>query len=106
MIERFNLSYVLANVIAAVVVFVLAYLLIKIIELWISRFIHVIMLSGLNRITGFVIGAVKGMIIILLVVYLVRIQEIFPQLENSLQFSQSKLLLYIESFGNWILSFK
>ena len=89
--------------ISSVVLFVVAYIAVRFIEVQLTRFVNLIMLSSLNRISGLLIGTAKGVVIILILVYAIRVQPIFPNVTESMQLSTSKILPYLESFYQQIV---
>lgn len=98
----FSLSQPIAQVISSALLFIFAYIIVKYIELFLSRFVNLIMLAGLNRVAGFVAGGLKGAVIVLLLAYFVRVQPVFPQLASSLQLDASRALPYLQFLYEWI----
>ncbi len=103
--NTFHISGLLSLVLASIFLFVIAYVLVKFLEVYLSRFINIILLSGLNKIAGMLVGFFKGAVVVLLIVYLIRKQPIFPNLAENLQIDASAILPYLELFGLWLMSF-
>ncbi len=102
--NTFGVSGMLGVVLASVILFVLAYVLIKFLEVYLSRFVNIVLLAGLNKIAGMVIGFLKGVVVVLIVVYVIRKQPIFPNLTENLRLNTSAVLPYFELLSTWFTS--
>ncbi len=65
------------QIIAFLVIFILAYLLVKLIEGILHRVFDKIHLEKLDHVLGFFLGLVEGGLAVVLLVYLMRVQPIF-----------------------------
>ncbi len=98
-----NIPPIVSKIISPILLFIIGYILVKILELYMSRFIRFAMLSNLNRIAGLAMGVLKGSIILFLIVLLIRVQEIFPMLSNVLKDSQ--VIPYLDKLYTIVLGF-
>ena len=65
------------QIIAFLVIFVLVYLVIKLIEHLLRRILERINLEKLDRTLGFFLGLFEGILVVVLAVYLMKVQPIF-----------------------------
>lgn len=102
--NAFGISGMLSVVLASIILFVTAYVAVKFLEVYLSRFVNIILLSGLNKIAGMLVGFFKGVVVVLVVVFLIRKQPIFPNLAENLHIDASAVLPYFELLGAWLTS--
>jgi membrane protein required for colicin V production len=75
------------EVISFVALFILVYILVKIIEITLKNIIEGIQLGGLDRLLGAAFGIIEGIVIVCLILFLLSIQNFFnsePILEKSI----------------------
>jgi membrane protein required for colicin V production len=65
------------QIIAFLVIFVIVYLILKLLEGVLQRVLEKIHLDKLDRVLGFFLGLVEGGLVVVLLVYLMRVQPIF-----------------------------
>jgi uncharacterized membrane protein required for colicin V production len=63
-------------VVAAVVLFVAGYLLVKLVEAMFEGFFNSLRLQGLDRILGLAMGAAEGLIVVYLLLFLLHVQTV------------------------------
>ena len=69
------------QIIAFIVIFLLVYVLLKLIESIIHKILEKIKLDKLDRLLGFALGVVEGAIVVILIVYLLRVQPLLDLTE-------------------------
>jgi membrane protein required for colicin V production len=68
---------IIPEIIAFIAFFLIVYITVKIIEMTLKSIIEGIKLGGLDRLLGFVLGFVEGLIIVCLLLFLISIQPFF-----------------------------
>ena len=92
--EIIDTNELLVQIISYVVIFLISYILIKVIEVQVARIMRTSILSGLNRVMGIVLGLLQGMVIIVFIDFLLRVQPVF---DFSLILSSSTILMYLRN---------
>ena len=78
---------VVPEIIAFLMIFVIAFAIVKIVEITLKNIIEGIRLGGLDRLLGFIFGFAEGLVIVCLLLFLLSIQPFFDSrviLEKSL----------------------
>jgi membrane protein required for colicin V production len=65
------------QIIAFIVIFLIVYIVLKLLESIIHKILERIKLEKLDRMLGFILGLAEGAIVVILIVYLLRVQPIF-----------------------------
>lgn len=71
-------SIALRNVISFILIFIVVFLIIKLIQMVISKIFEWNILKSLDRTLGFFFGALEGLAIVCLILFLLSIQPFFP----------------------------
>ena len=87
-IDEFINSRQISNILAFIAIFVSTFIISAILGFVFSRFINVVGLGSLNKIIGLFFGFVKGMIFMLIIVYILNLTEF----RESIIFQESKYL--------------
>ncbi len=72
-----NFNETLLRLMSLSLIFLLAFVVVKVIEIPIVRFTNTSILSGLNRVLGFVFGCLIGIIVIVILDFLLKSQPFF-----------------------------
>jgi membrane protein required for colicin V production len=78
---------IVPEIIAFAALFIIVYILVKIVEMTLKNIIEGIQLGGLDRLLGAALGIVEGIVVVCLILFLMRIQPFFdsgPILEKSI----------------------
>ena len=65
------------QIIAFIALFIIVYIIIKLLESMLHKLLEHIHLDRLDRILGLALGAVEGAIVVILIVYLLKVQPVF-----------------------------
>jgi membrane protein required for colicin V production len=78
---------IVPEVIAFAALFIIVYIVVKIIEMTLKNIIEGIQLGGLDRLLGAALGIIEGIVVVCLILFLLSIQPFFdsgPVLEKSI----------------------
>ncbi len=94
--EYTSIRFNLLRLISLGLLFLLGYTGVKLLEGIFNSFIKALRLSGLNRITGVVLGFIEGALIVLIVDQLLRAQPFF---DVNAMLGESKILPLLKNYG-------
>lgn len=87
-------TYVIAIIYGGV--FIVTYIIIKVLEMQFNRFINIILLTGLNKLLGLLFGLIEAIVVISILTYIIRNQNIID-VDLSVYLQDSKILEYIDT---------
>ncbi len=94
--ENIAINELLIQIISYVVIFLLSYIIIKIIEMQVARITNTSILSGLNRVSGIILGLLQGIVVVVFIDFLLQVQPVF---EFSSFLNSSSILMYLRDMS-------
>lgn len=99
---KITVNDLLLQISAYAVLFLLAYIIVKVVEVQIVRITNTSILSGLNRVLGILLGIIQGVVIVIILDFLLRVQPLF---DFSDFLNSSTVLVYIRDMFQTIHQF-